>query len=97
MKARIARSQEGLEFIADEINELTKPISQYGIKFGAYESGKATYNSDTKISRDTYKKERQKQAWQRIFSDMNMDKYVTKGVKETINKFVLWSPDARCR
>jgi hypothetical protein len=72
--------------LANEINALTKPISDYGIRFGAYKTGRNS-NYDT-ITRETYKKELQKQAWQRIFSDMNMDKYVTKGVKETINKFV---------
>ncbi|MDR1652899.1 MAG: DUF4942 domain-containing protein [Prevotellaceae bacterium] len=71
--------------LSQEINKLTKPISEYGIKFGAYETGKSNYNE---ISRETYKKELQKSAWERIFSDMNMDKYVTSGVKATINKFV---------
>ena len=76
-----------IEPLAREINELTKPISEYGIKFGAYETGKSNYSS-TEIKRETYKKELQKQAWQRIFNDMNMDKYITSGVKATINKFV---------
>jgi len=76
-----------IEPLAREINELTKPISEYGIKFGAYETGRANY-SGNEIKRETYKKELQKQAWQRIFEDMKMNKYVTKGVQATINKFV---------
>ncbi|MDR2286208.1 MAG: DUF4942 domain-containing protein [Prevotellaceae bacterium] len=72
--------------LSQEINELTKPISEYGIKFGAYVTGcKSNYNE---ISRETYKKELQKQAWQRIFTDMNMEKYATKGVRQKINQFV---------
>lgn len=76
-----------IEPLAKEINELTNPISQYGIKFGAYETGRSNY-SNQPITRNTYKKELQKQCWQRIFDDMKMDKYVTKGVQATINKFV---------
>ncbi|MGL5913474.1 MAG: DUF4942 domain-containing protein, partial [Bacteroidales bacterium] len=72
---------------AKKVNELTKPISAYGIKFGAFETGKSNY-ADRMITRDEYKKSLQKQCWSRIFSDMNMEKYVTKGVNETINKFV---------
>jgi hypothetical protein len=72
--------------LAKEINELTKPISEYGIKFGAYYSSSKTNYGE--ISRETFKKELQKDAWQRLFTDMNMNKYVTEGVKENINKFV---------
>jgi hypothetical protein len=35
-----------------------------------------------------YKKELQKQAWQRIFQEMKMNKYITQGVQATMNKFV---------
>ena len=76
-----------IEPLAKEINELTKPISDYGIKFGAYETGRSNYGNG-QITRDVYKKELQKQAWQRIFDDMKMNKFVTKGVQATINKFV---------
>jgi predicted RNA methylase len=76
-----------IEPLAREINDLTKPISEHGIKFGAYETGKSNYGS-TEIKRETYKKELQKQAWRRIFQDMKMNKYVTKGVQATINKFI---------
>jgi len=76
-----------IEPLAKQINELTKPISDYGqIKFGAYETNK--HNGSNEISRDTYKKELQKKCWQRIFDDMKMNKYVTQGVQATINKFV---------
>lgn len=76
-----------IEPLAKEVNELTMPVSKYGIKFGAFETGRSNY-SDRPISRDTYKKELQKQCWQKIFSDMKMDKYITAGVKSTINNFV---------
>ena len=73
--------------LARQINELTKPISEYGIKFGAFQTGKTSYG-DRQITREEYKKELQKQCWHKVFADMNMDKYVTKGVREKINKFV---------
>lgn len=73
--------------LAQQINELTKPISEYGIKFGAFRAGKTSYG-DRQITREEYKKELQKQCWRKVFEDMNMDKYVTKGVREKINKFV---------
>ena len=75
-----------IEPLANEINKLTTPISEFGIKFGAFETGKAQYRNE--ITRDVYKKELQKQAWQRIFSDMKMQKYVTTGVMEKINRFI---------
>lgn len=71
---------------SNKINEKTKPIAQYGIKFGAYYNGSG--NNYTTITRDVYKKELQKQCWQKVFADMNMQKYMTKGVRENINKFV---------
>jgi hypothetical protein len=73
--------------LANEINALTKPISEYGIRFGAHKTGTANYG-DSQISHDTYKKELQKQAWQHIFDEMKMSKYMTKTVQETMNKFV---------
>lgn len=69
-----------------EINTLTNPISNYGIKFGAYRTGRE--NNYGTITRDDFKKELQKQCWNKVFDDMNMDKYVTKGVRETLNRFV---------
>lgn len=74
--------------LAARINELTKPISEYGIKFGAFEVGERRGASDRPVTRDEYKKSLQKQCWLKLFSEMNMDKYVTHGVRETINKFV---------
>ena len=58
----------------------------FSIKFGAnYQSRDKIYS---KITRDTFKKELQKAAWNKIFGMMKMDKYVTSGVMADINKFV---------
>lgn len=40
------------------------------------------------IKRNEFKKEMQKEAWNFIFSKMNMQKYATKGLREDINRFV---------
>lgn len=72
---------------ANEINELTSMLSHNNIHFGAYEC--ETYGKKgNEISRDYYKKQLQKAAWYTIFNKLNMEKYVTKGVRETINTFV---------
>lgn len=72
--------------VSNEINSLTNPISNYGIKFGAYRTGRE--NNYGLVTRDDFKKELQKQCWNRVFEDMKMDRYVTKGVRETLNRFV---------
>lgn len=73
--------------VSDDINALTKPISEYGIKFGAYRTGGRNTNYGG-ITRDEFKKELQKQCWNRVIDDMKMERFVTKGVRETINRFV---------
>lgn len=77
-----------IEPLAREINELTLPISAYGIKFGAYQTGYKSNYADSCITRDVYKKELQKAAWKLIFEKMKMNKYVTKAVEANINRFV---------
>ena len=76
-----------IEPLATEINELTKSITEYGVKFGAFGHGDSA-NTHNLVSRETYKKELQKQAWHKIFSEMKMNKYLTNGVIAKINKFV---------
>lgn len=70
---------------AEEINTITATIYKYGIKFGAYRNGEY---SDKNITREEFKKELQKECWKKIFNDMKMDKYLTKGARGVINKFV---------
>lgn len=72
---------------ANAINELTKPIAENHIKFGAWEGDRNGKRGD-EITRDYFKRELQKSAWLHIFNKMNMDKYVTTKVREDINRFV---------
>lgn len=73
--------------ISSKINDITKSISSYAIRFGAFKPGESNYSSST-ITRDDFKKDLQKKAWHKVLNDMKMDKYVTKGIRENLNIFV---------
>lgn len=70
---------------ANDINAITNTISAYSIKFGAYIPHERNVQT---VTREFFKKDLQKNCWKKIFIEMKMDKYVTRGVKENINKFV---------
>ena len=80
------RRFDGVIDASDEINRLTEPFKSNKVQFGAYKQGESYGRTD--ITRDYFKKELQKSAWALIFGKMNMDKYVTMGVREDINRFV---------
>ena len=46
-------------------------------------------NEDKQYNKETFRREVQKNAWSWVFRKMNMDKYMTSGVKEQINKFIV--------
>jgi len=60
-------------------------VERFNISFGAHIERNNEYQT---ITRQVFKKELQKAAWKRLFSMMDMGKYVTTGVMEKINKFV---------
>ena len=66
---------------ADEINEITKDNDCFSIRFGAY-------SKDGRVTRDQYKKELQKASWRWIFQKLDMQRFVTKSVREKINQLV---------
>lgn len=68
-----------------EINDLASLFDNTPIKFGAFWSGEKRY---TEITRDVYRKELQKAAWRQVFNKLDMERYVTKSVREQINRFV---------
>lgn len=70
---------------AKKINSFVEPLGVQDILFGCYSSKR---NDMVSMTRDQYKKEIQKRAWRYVFSLFNMQKYVTKGVMEKINKAV---------
>jgi hypothetical protein len=66
---------------AVKMDELTKGFSVGNLTFTcSVERVETNYN--------TFQKELQKNAWKHIFGMFDMDRYITKGVKEDINKFV---------
>lgn len=70
---------------SQEINDLTSLIGGCSIKFGAYRSNK---NFHSTVTHEMFKKQLQKESWNFIFNKLNMNKFVTSKVRETINNFV---------
>ena len=70
---------------ANEINNLTSLIGGCSIRFGAYRNHKSYQSA---ISREEFKKQLQKESWEFIFRQLKMDRFVTNGVRQTINKFI---------
>lgn len=68
-----------------EINALTDVFGSCPVIFGARWRDTQRYGD---ITRDTFKKELQKCAWEYVFKVMNMERYVTKSVREDINRYV---------
>jgi predicted RNA methylase len=68
------------------ISENIKGVTErFSISFGAHFTSN---ESRVEVTRQVFKKELQKAAWNNIFSKLNMEKYVTRGVMANINKFV---------
>lgn len=66
---------------ANEINAITKDNDCFSIRFGAF-------NKNGQVTRDQYKNELQKASWRWIFKKLNMQRFVTKSVREKINQLV---------
>lgn len=79
------RRFDGVMEASKEINNLTKTFERTPIKFGAFWVGE---KRSTEIDRNIFRKELQKAAWRQVFSQLDMDRYVTKSVREQINRFV---------
>lgn len=66
---------------ANEINAITKGNDCFSIRFGAF-------NKTGQVTRDQYKNELQKASWRWIFKKLDMQRFVTKSVREKINQLV---------
>lgn len=66
---------------ANEINAITKDNDCFSIRFGAY-------NKTGQVTREQYKNELQKASWRWIFKKLDMQRFVTKSVREKINQLV---------
>lgn len=89
------------DFVRDIVNRYVSAVKEYdnvlecAVKMnglvGNYMSGKLTFTCTIKeapVQKLTFKKELQKSMWMYIFNQMKMNKYVTSGVRDDINKFV---------
>lgn len=79
------RRFDGVTAASKEINDLTSVFSSSRIRFGAYRSHGNNYNE---ITHAEFRNELQKAAWREVFNRMDMERYVTKGVREDINRYV---------
>ena len=66
---------------ANEINAITKDNDCFSIRFGAF-------NKTGQVTREQYKNELQKASWRWIFKKLDMQRFVTKSVREKINQLV---------
>jgi predicted RNA methylase len=70
---------------AEKINEVISPLGgSFNLNFRAVNEQE---NRFSQLTRDSYKKDLQKSAWRMIFKKLNMDKYLTSGLIDKINKF----------
>lgn len=67
---------------ADNINSIVAPVDTFHIQF------KAVSDRNRHITRSRYKKELQKACWKLIFNKLDLSRFVTAKVRETINRFV---------
>lgn len=78
-----------------KFEEVVKAGSEIQSLCGAFFNGSFGFSCnhyenkvDTTLNKDSFKKELQKQAWQYVFKKLNMDEYVTRKLREDLNKFV---------
>lgn len=72
---------------ADEINQLTSAFKFDAIQLGAYKTHTTGYEPRS-VSKDEFRKELQKRAWEWLFAKFDMSAFVTTSVMEKINRFV---------
>lgn len=71
------------------MSDLIAPINPHGmISFTCNIYNRDRGSSDANITRDTFKKNLLRGAWNTLFNKLDMNKYVTKSVTADINKFI---------
>lgn len=69
----------------NEINELTREFGDFTIQFGAF----STIGTSTQsVTKEQFRKALQKKAWYWIFNKFNVNRFVTTGVMEKLNRFI---------
>ncbi len=78
---------DGVMAANKRINDLCKSVGSSSIVFGAHKRTN-DYERTGMISRDEFRKQLQKDAWQSLFDKFNMRKYVTHSVIEDLNRAI---------
>jgi Domain of unknown function (DUF4942) len=79
------RKYAEFEKVAVAMNQLTRPFDVGNFSF-TIRSNRSSSDGEV-LSNEQFRIELQKAAWRHLFATMNMDKYVTKGVRDKINAF----------
>lgn len=72
----------------DEFEVIQAKMNGLTNKFGVSALSCSVGRDNADIGREGFKKELQKAAWKYLFDEMNLEKFVTSGVKKDINSFV---------
>lgn len=70
--------------VHEDLARLNLVTDGYGMKL----QGFTVSSNETVVTKEHYARELQKSMWKKIFKYMNLDKYVTAGVRKDINAFV---------
>lgn len=90
----VSRYKDALECFDDvmaankRINNLCKSIGSGSIVFGAHKMRNEYQMTPGLVTRDEFRKQLQKDAWQSLFSKFNMRKYVTQSVIQDLNRAI---------
>lgn len=80
------RQFESIQKVNEDMNQLIEPIGgNHTFEFGCFQKSNRLM---MEVSKEKFKKDLQKAAWEQVFTKMNMQKYVTLSVLEDVNRFV---------
>jgi len=79
---------DGVMAASKQINDLCKSVGSSSIVFGAHRQNSNYEPQPGFITRDEFRKQLQKDAWQSLFDKFNMRKYVTRSVIEDLNRAI---------
>ena len=90
----VSRYKDALECFDDvmaankKINDACKSVGSGSIVFGAHRVNRDYQPQPGVVTRDEFRKQLQKDAWQSLFDKFNMRKYVTHSVIEDLNRAI---------
>lgn len=79
---------KGFEAVKEVQDNLNRNLNSMGVGSISFKMGRTQRGNEEITTVEQFSKELQYQSWQKIFSDMNMSRYVTSKVMEKINAFI---------